>query len=307
MRLRLHAGRAGFTLVELMIAMIVGLVVLAAATAAVASTWRGLASGREREGIERNARFINEALMRDLSETGVDLASSVDFGSLSVHGDTVVILSVPYVNDTAAVAHTFQYGGLPLAAATGSCGTWCVDVDTVRFDLAANDLALLQANNERRLIEVTNVRRTASTAQVTFRADTTLLQHRAAYAGNLILPNNGTAVLKLKFVSYWVQNGNLMRAESLNPNGTPAGELIATGVDSVHVRLVFSNGTEAASANATDANPDNDYDDILAIRVFAWLKADVSDVRVNGGVPETRAFGWWFAPRNLRYEKNRNS
>ena len=307
MRVRLPAGRAGFTLVELMIAMIVGLVVLAAATSVVASTWKGIAGGRTREGLERNARFINEALNRDLSETGVGIASSVRFGSLSVRNDTIVILSVPYVNDTVAAPHTFQYGGTPLAAATGSCGTYCVDVDTVRFDLAPYDLALLQANNERRLIEVTNVSIGSGVASVTFRSDTVLLQHEAAYARNLTLPNNGVAVTKLKFVSYWVENGALMRAQEMNPNGTPKGELIATGVDSIRVRLVFSDGTEAATANPTDANGDNDWDDILAIRVNAWMQGDPVDRRVNNGQPVTRVYGWWFAPRNLRYEKNRIS
>ena len=138
MRVRLPAGRAGFTLVELMIAMIVGLVVLAAATAVVASTWRGAAGGRMREGIERNARFMNSALNRDLSETGVGIASSVRFGSLSVRNDTIVILSVPYTNGTVASPHTFQYGGAPLAAGTAGrkrrsgTGVW-VQISTPRF------------------------------------------------------------------------------------------------------------------------------------------------------------------------------
>ncbi len=307
MRVRLPAGRAGFTLVELMIAMIVGLVVLAAATAVVASTWRGIAGGRTREGLERNARFINEALNRDLSETGVELASSVRFGSLSVRNDTLVILSVPYTNGLAAPPHTFQYGGAPLAPATGSCGTYCVDVDTVGFDLAPNDLALLQVNNERRLVEVTAVSVAGAVASVTFRSDTTLLHHEAAYARNLTLPNNGVALRKLRFVSYWVENGSLMRAQELNANGTAKGELIATGVDSIHVRLVFSNGVEATTASGTDGNGDNDWDDILAVRVNAWLQGDPVDRRVNNGQPVTRAYGWWFAPRNLRYEKNRIS
>ncbi len=307
MRVRLPAGRAGFTLVELMIAMIVGLVVLAAATSVVASTWRGIAGGRTREGLERNARFINEALNRDLSETGVGIASSVMFGSLSARNDTIVILSVPYVNDTVASPHTFQYGGAPLAPATGSCGTYCVDVDTVDWDLAANDLALLQANNERRLVQVTSVALSGAIASVTFRSDTILLQHEAAYARNLILPNNGVALTKLKFVAYWVENGSLMRAQEMNANGTPKGELIATGVDSIRVRLVFSDGTEATTANPTDGSGENDWDDILAIRVLAWMQGDPLDRRVNNGQPVTRAYGWWFAPRNLRYEKNRIS
>jgi prepilin-type N-terminal cleavage/methylation domain-containing protein len=305
MRVRFPAGRAGFTLVELMIAMIVGLVVLAAATAVVASTWRGIAGGRMREGLERNARFINEALQRDLSETGIDLASSVRFGSLSVRGDTIVILGVPYTNGLAAAAHTFQYGGPTLAPATGSCGTYCVDVDTVAWDLAANDVAILQSSNERRLIQVTNVALSGAIASVTFSADTVLLQHEAAYARNLQLPNNGTVVRKMRFVSYWVEAGKLMRAESLNPDGTSAGELIATGVDSIRVSLVFSNGVEASTADPLDADGDNDWDDILAVRVLAWLQSDPTDLRVNNGQPVTRAYGWWFAPRNLRYEKNR--
>jgi type II secretory pathway pseudopilin PulG len=291
----------------MLIAMIVGLLVLAVTTAMVASTWRGVAGGRMREGLERNARFINEALNRDLSETGVGLASSVRFGSLSVRNDTIVILSVPYVNGTVAAPHTFQYGGLPLLPATGSCGTYCVDVDTVAWDLAANDLALLQSSNERRLIAVTNVARSGATAAVTFRPDTILLQHEGAYARALTLPNNGVVVTKLKFVAYWVESGRLMRAQELNPDGTPKGELIATGVDSIRVRLVFSNGTEATTANPIDANGDNDWDDILAVRVLAWLQSDPTDLRVNNGQPVTRAYGWWFAPRNLRYEKNRIS
>ena len=90
-------------------------------------------------------------------------------------------------------------------------------------------------------------------ASVTFRPDTTLLQHEAAYARGLTLPNNGVAVTKLKFVSYWVENGSLMRAEALNADGTPAGELIATGVDSIRVRLVFSDGTEATTAMCSPA------------------------------------------------------
>jgi prepilin-type N-terminal cleavage/methylation domain-containing protein len=305
MRVRLPAGRAGFTLVELMIAMIVGLVVLAAATAVVATTWKGIAGGRSREGLERNARFINEALNRDLSETGVDLASSVQFGALGVRNDTLVILGVPYVNDTVAAPHTFQYGGAPLAPATGSCGTYCVDVDTVRWDIAANDLALLQANNERRLIGVTSVNRAGAVASVTFHPDTSFLLHEGAYARNMILPNNGVVVRKLRFAAYWVENGSLMRAQELNPDGSPKGELVATGVDSIRVRLVFSDGTEATTADPTDGNGDNDWDDILAVRVNAWLQADPTDRRVNNGQPVTRAYSWWFAPRNLRYEKNR--
>jgi len=300
-------SRAGFTLIELLIAMTVGLVVLAAATGLVASTWRGMSGNRQREGIERNARFINEAMMRDFSEVGVGISSSIRFGTASARGDTVIVLSVPYTNGVPASPHTIQYTGPALAPATGTCGTYCVDVDTVAFDLAVGDVALLQSSNERRLIQITNVTRTGSKASITFAPDSSLLQHEGAYARNLQLSSTSTVIMKLKFVEYYVQNQRLMRAERNNANRTPAGELIATGVDSIKVNLVFTNGNIAPTANPTDANAENDWNDIMAIRVFATLQSDPTDTRLNGGLPTTRNFQWWFAPRNLRYEKNRLS
>ncbi len=71
-------------------------------------------------------------------------------------------------------------------------------------------------------------------------------------------------------------------------------------------RLVFTDGTEAAQAdNGSDGNANNDYDDIAALRVTATLQADRTDPRVNGGLPVRRQLQWWFAPRNLVYERNR--
>jgi len=297
-------NRDGFTLIELLIAMVMGLIVLAASTALVASTWRGMSGNREREGIERNARFINEALHRDLAETGVGLSSSVRFASLSARGDTIVILSVPYTDGVPASPHTIQYAGPVLAPSTGTCGTYCVDVDTVAFDLAVGDVALLQSNNERRLIQVTGVSRSGGKASVTFAADSSMLQHESAYARNLQLSSNGTVIMKLKFVEYYVRNRRLMRAEQLNPDRTPMGELMATGVDSIKVNLVFSSGAVAPTADPSDADGNNDWNDILALRVFATLQSDPTDTRLNGGQPITRNYQWWFAPRNLRYEKN---
>ena len=71
-------------------------------------------------------------------------------------------------------------------------------------------------------------------------------------------------------------------------------------------RLVFVDGTEAAQAdNGADGNAANDYDDIAALRVQATLHGDHTDPRVNGGRPIRRQLQWWFAPRNLIYERNR--
>jgi hypothetical protein len=39
--------------------------------------------------------------------------------------------------------------------------------------------------------------------------------------------------------------------------------------------------------------------------VRATLQGDRTDPRVNGGQPVRRDLQWWYAPRNLVYERNR--
>ena len=92
---RLRA-RAGFTLLELILALTIGLVVLATSTALTAATWQSVRGATLRDGVTRNARYIAVTLQRDVQETGVDLSSSVDFGALAVWADTIAILRVPY-------------------------------------------------------------------------------------------------------------------------------------------------------------------------------------------------------------------
>ena len=90
----LARSRAGFTLIELILALMIGLVVLTTATALTAATWQSVRGSAIRDDVTRSARYIGVTLQRDVQETGVDLASSVDFGTLSVRNDTIVILRV---------------------------------------------------------------------------------------------------------------------------------------------------------------------------------------------------------------------
>ena len=85
---------------------------------------------------------------------------------------------------------------------------------------------------------------------------------------------------------------------------------MGSALEAGEYRLLVCGSTsivDATVGNPLDGNGDNDWDDILAVRVLAWLQSDPTDLRVNNGQPVTRAYGWWFAPRNLRYEKNRIS
>ncbi len=295
-------GRAGFTLLELMIALIIGLVVLASAMAVTAGTWRSVRGVSIRDGVTRNSRFIGVTLQRDVQETGVDLSSAPDFGSLATFGDTIAILRVPY-----APAAAPQYALSTANFANGVCAAACLEIQTggVAPSLAVGDVARVQVSNVRRLIYVTGVAAVAGGYRINFVNAPRLLHHAAAIQG-LAITAAGTFVQRLGVVVYYRNGTQLMRATKLNAALVPQGEMIATGVQAFTARLVFTDNNVVAQADSgSDASAVNDYDDIAAVRVQATIQGDRTDPRVNNGLPVTKQLQWWFAPRNLIYERNR--
>ena len=59
---------------------------------------------------------------------------------------------------------------------------------------------------------------------------------------------------RLRGVTYWLQGGQLMRAERFAADGSLAGVAIADGVDSLRVSLLFTDGHEERAADPTDAS-----------------------------------------------------
>lgn len=304
-------GRAGFTLVEVLIAMVVGVIVLAASTQLVVGTYRGLAGTELRDGVDRNARFIGIALQRDIQEAGVGLESQIGFGTVATFGDTLAVLQVPFFADEAARAYP-RSAAPPAGVGRGNCGTFCIEVsrdNTEPFQVEQGDLAYVQVGSSvRRLILVGDVTLAAGLARIGFSDANTLVGHAAGIAGAQPLDLNagGVIVRKLLMTAYWRDGQDqVLRATRLNPNGTPAGDVVATGVSAWNTSLEFTDGGEAAQADASDADDTNDYVDIRRVHVRATLRAERTDPRVNGGALIVRPYDWWFAPRNLIYERNR--
>jgi prepilin-type N-terminal cleavage/methylation domain-containing protein len=297
--------RAGFTLIEMMIAVVVGVLVLSSATSLALTTFRSMSGLQMRDGIDRNARFVGLTLQRDLAETGVDLESLADFGTLAVWNDSVSILRIPYEPGPAPV-YPLSIANAP---GNGMCGLTCVEIQGggTAPALVIGDIARFQLNQQRRLIQIIGIAPVANGAyRVSFSNLATVIQHASGMVTGLTNANAPSAVLqKVQPVLYWRQGTQLMRATRLNPGGTFAGEVIADGVQSFTASLIFTDGDEATSANPTDADGTNDYNDIAGIRVRAVLQSDRADPRVNGGVPLSRSYEWFVAPRNLIYERNR--
>ncbi len=141
---------------------------------------------------------------------------------------------------------------------------------------------------------------------ITFAAHDTILRQPAGLTGGLRLDRYGTYVQKLRPIIYYLDDQQrLWRAVRLNTNGSPAGDVLAWGVEAFEVKLIFEDGDELDQADPHDTDTTNDYDDIVAVRVRATLAADRADPRVNQGKLLRNSYEWLISPRNLRYEKNR--
>ena len=299
----------GFTLIEILISLTVGIIVLSGALSFAVGLWRNLEGNEVREDVYRDARYLEMSFERDFQGTGVGLVSTVSFGSLAVWGDTVVILRVPFMPTESPPYDLDPPAGVnnPLDPG-GTCGARCLNLEKAAdgtFDIEVGDLARLQVNDTRRLILVQSMVDYGATVAIGFTDTPAIVHYAAGLSGGLLLDRFSSFVQKVGPVIYYLDGTELKRAETLNMDGTPAGETVAYGVQSFDVKLMFVDGDEADAANAGDSDTTNDFDDIVGVRITAVIGADRIHPAVNQGNLFTRTYEWLFSPRNLLYERNR--
>lgn len=305
-----RARRSGFTLVELLMSMTIGVVVLTAATGFSMSSWKTRRGWTVRESVDRNARFVGMSVARDAQEAGVAIESTPTFGTIGSFGDTLSLISIPFTNVEAPVYPIYNDGDtLPNYPPGGNCGTTCIEFDQIgnTFTLAPGDLARLQIGSTRRLLYLTGV---SASSGGRFRVNFLPMQRligRAAGLDSVLLTRSGTTIQKIKAVLYWreASSNTLMRAEQFNSSGVPIGRPIATGTADFRTSVLFTGNREAASYSGLDTDTLNDGNDIIGLRVRSRMMTEKSDPSVNNGQPIYRWYDWRMAPRNLMYEKNR--
>jgi prepilin-type N-terminal cleavage/methylation domain-containing protein len=319
--------RRGMTLIEIMIAMVVGVIVMGAAMSFTITTFRGVEGTNMREDVFRAGRFLGASIERDASNAGVSIKSQSRFGTLMARADTLVFISVPYDslqsppfpagNTLAPVYSMPSTTATPATPGLGSCGTYCVDlqVDASRptdtLQIAIGNMIQMNVDNERRFLNVTAKRNMGSGRyQLTFSPGDTLFLHPAGWARpissaqNLQLRPAETSFQKITPVMYYRDAQNrIMRSTGLTSGGAPIGDVVAENVVAWDVWLFFSDGDSAKSADPTDIDATNDHDDLSSVKVTATL-ANVRADR-NTGTAAQRTFEWRYSPRNLAYERNR--
>jgi prepilin-type N-terminal cleavage/methylation domain-containing protein len=302
----------GFTLIELLVALMLGTVIITAAISFLITHMRSLEGSDIRENVVRNDRYIGALLRHDLQMAGIDIESSTEFGTVGAwpgsSGDTLFVLYVPYEPAPAPI-HDIDPTQFQPPAGEGTCGERCIDVlydMSQPTELKEGDLARLEVNGVRRLIVVNDVSVAGFALEVGFTAADTLLRQPAGLSGNLQVEVPGTFIQKLQAIMFYVDDQDrLIRANRLNMDGTPDGEIVAYCVDDFEISVVFDDGDELERPNPYDTDYSNDYDDVIAVKVRVTVRAERTDPRVNGGELLTKTSVWYVAPRNLRYEKNR--
>lgn len=302
------SARAGYSVVELLIACVVGVLVLSSAMTLAVSTFRSMAGMQLRDGIDRNARYVGMSLQRDLTETGVMIEAQANFGTLAVWSDTVAILRVHFVT-AEAPRYNLTNSNITTPNA-GICATFtCLDIASAGApEIVAGDLLRYQLATSRRLLLVTSVQRVGAAYRINFLNVTRLLRHDAGVVGALTNTTNYTTafVQKLSMVEYYRNGTQLMRAQSLNvADGRPVAVVMADGFTAFTATLTFTDGDELTQANGLDGDATNDYNQISGIRIRATIRSETTDARVNAGAFISRDFEWFVAPRNLIYERNR--
>ena len=298
----------GFTIIELLIALVMGLLVLAVAVSFTVTTLRSVEGSQIREETHRNARFIAMSVERDAQMAGVGIESTNAFGTLAVQGDTLIVLSVPF-DPLEAPVYAIDPGPgttnpLPLGQ---PCGTDCISLIKQGgvVDIDVGDLARMEINGTRRLILVTARSDAGTSVNLTYTNHPTLLGYTAGLTGGLQYDRFSTVVQKLSPVVYYLQGQNLMRAAGFNTDGTLKGELIGEGVTSWTPGIIFVDGDILPEANVVDSDLTNDYDDLVGLQILATVAADRVHRDVNNGALFTKDYQWRVAPRNLSYERNR--
>jgi hypothetical protein len=298
--------------IELLIALTLGTLVIAAAIRYVITEFRVLTANEVREVVTRNGRFMAVSLRRDLQRAGVGIETTTTFGTVDAwpgaSGDTLLVLYVPY-NPQRAPAHVIvppEGTDNPLPPG-GTCGPQCMEVLKTDFmDLQVGDLCRLQVLGTRRLVLIQAIDEVSdSSVKLAFTDADTLLRQPAGLT-DLRLDRFSSFVQRLRPTVYYLDDEDrLMRAIRLNLDGSPAGQALAYDVEEFDVKVVFFDDDVAEQVSLLDADDSNDYDDLVAVIVRSTLRADRVHPLVNQGEVLKRTFEWKVAPRNLRYEKDR--
>jgi type II secretory pathway pseudopilin PulG len=306
---------AGFTFIELLIAMFIGFIMVAGSLGLLDLTRESSRTERLRLELQQNARHATDMVTRDLQQAGQGMDPNTAFGIVaSVDGsagqpDSLFILYIePGTPDHVVLAPTpgLEKSQVILKI---TCGD---PVD----DVATGDFMYLASGSARGVAHVTGVNRSAGgscggqppTTQIGT-ATLSVAPVDGETHGWVLQANTANAVgLRVRAVAYFLDTTNptdpyLVRATSYQGGAwqrVPVADLISD----FQVDLLFSDGDAAPEADAGDADPTNDHDDVNTVRVTFDAQTRWRDKDLAGGQTYARSYSLSVTPRNQLYTRN---
>lgn len=306
----------GFTLVELLIALLVGSVVVTGSLAMLDVVRTSRRTENLRVDLQQNARSAIDMISRDLQQAGQGMDPNPIFGVVATadggtgQPDTLYILYV----EPDTPGHVVRDPDVGLQKSQLKLKISCGDpVD----DLQAGNFVYLANGSARGVAHVKQVARNASGASCDG-ADsgkdlgTVLLNvapiaseaHGWVFQGNAI----GAVALRARAAVYFVDTSEpsgpkLVRSSSYE-NGRWEQTPIANWIANFQVELLFSDGRRAPEADPGDTDPDNDYEDIETVHLTFEALARRIDKDLKRGAVYRRQYSLSVTPRNLLYTRN---
>lgn len=311
--------RSGFTLVELLIAVTLGGIVMAAAFGILNSQQESVRTDELRRELQQNSRYALDLLRRDVQEAGEAMDPSAEFGVVGMgdgggsRPDTLYLLFIEPKTPT----HDAE-------APAGSPG---FEQDSAKLTIRCNDdvddieegsFLYFASSTERGIAVVRGMER-----EITDSCDPSDppsepigvlklgVEPVDGESHGWILQGNqaGAGVVRARAIAYYIDDSDgaspqLMRATRYRPDGTWQGRPLADGVNDLQLGLVFADGVTRLGADGTDGDPDNDYDDINSVEMRLTTQARRVDKDVAGGERLERDYAMTVSPRNQIYTRN---
>ena len=313
---RRRKTEAGFTLIELMIAMTIGSVIVAGGLSLFLVQQRLDRVNAIRLQVHGSARYALDQLTRDAMEAGEGMDPTSVFGVLSTADGGSTLPDTLYILRADPDTRTH----MSLVPENDPKQELILDIlcDDPVDDIGPGDVVYVANGAARGVAAVVSVTRRPSgetcsggpppdLGDVVF--EVTVIDgetHGWPFNGN----TGGAAVLRVSPSVYYLDlsdssNPTLIRATRY-VGGAWVGAPMAEMITDFQVSLAFVNGTVAVEADDSDADPDNDYDDVTSGLIEYTARADRTDPYLNEGKVYERDYSIRVTPRNPLYSRNLN-
>ena len=288
----------GFTMIELLIAMAISTMAMAAIYTAYNIQQKSFRQQNMISQMQQNARAAMFMLTRDVRMAGFGMAS----GQISYYdgSNTVTINAVTGTNsnpDTINIIYadasctTFITTAMPTPSSELN-----VD-DTSCF--AANDLVIVSDGTNADIIQITAIQSSMGTEKLQHNSGMnpdTGKKYLNSPSGTSHAYGAGASMYKLKWISYDIDSSDSahprLRVDTDGPLGGSSSQPFAENIEDLQIVYIFEDGNELNMYDdGTDADDTNDADDIRSVRVSVLARTDTIDINFSGNRPALEDHG----------------